>query len=134
MNGNGPDCFGAITSLDHNLIGDPTDCTISLLGNDLIGDPGLGEFTDDGTPGGGHFPLLASSQAIDRASPEACPPTDQLGLARIGICDIGAVEFQTAVLERPTNKDQCKNNGWQTFTNPTFKNQGDCIQFVNTTK
>jgi hypothetical protein len=104
VNGKGPDCFGVITSLDHNLIGDPTDCTISLLGNDLIGDPGLGEFTDDGTPGGGHFPLLASSQAIDRASPEACPPTDQLGLARIGICDIGAVEFQTAVLERPTPK------------------------------
>ncbi len=134
VNCNGPDCFGATTSLDHNLIGDPTYCTISLLGNDLIGDPGLAEFTDDGTPGGGHFPLLASSQAIDRASPEACPPTDQLGLARIGICDIGAVEFQTAVLERPTNKDQCKNKGWQTFTNPTFKNQGDCIQFVNTTK
>jgi hypothetical protein len=134
IGGKGPDCFGAITSLDHNLIGDPTDCTISLSGNDLTGDPGLGEFTDDGTPGGGHFPLLASSQAIDRASPEACPPTDQLGLARIGICDIGAVEFQTAVLERPTNKDECKNNGWQTFTNPTFKNQGDCIQFVNTGK
>jgi hypothetical protein len=134
MNGEGPDCFGTVTSLDHNLIGDPTDCTISLLGNDLTGDPGLGEFTDDGTPGGGHFPLLASSQAIDRASPEACPPTDQLGLARRGICDIGAVEFQTDVLERPTNKDQCKNNGWQTFTNPTFKNQGDCIQFVNTGK
>jgi hypothetical protein len=32
------------------------------------------------------------------------------------------------------NKDQCKNNGWQTFTNPTFKNQGDCIQFVNAGK
>jgi hypothetical protein len=129
-NGQGPDCFGPITSLDHNLIGDPADCGISLLGNDLIGDPGLGEFTDDGTPGGGHFPLLASSQAIDRASPEACPPTDQLGLPRIGICDIGAVEFQTG----PISKDQCKNNGWQTFTNPTFKNQGDCIQFVNTGK
>jgi hypothetical protein len=99
VNAKGPDCFGAITSLDHNLIGDPTDCTISLLGNDIIGDPGLGEFTDDGTPGGGHFPLLASSQAIDSARPEACPPTDQLGLARIGICDIGAVEFQTAGLE-----------------------------------
>jgi hypothetical protein len=134
MNGEGPDCAGTITSLDHNLIGDPTGCTISLLGNDLTGDPGLGEFTDDGTPGGGHFPLLASSQAIDRASPEACPPTDQLGLPRVGICDTGAVEFQTVVLERPTNKDQCKNNGWQTFTNPTFKNQGDCIQFVNTGK
>jgi hypothetical protein len=101
VDGEGPDCFGPITSLDHNLIGDPTDCTISLLPNDLTGDPGLGEFTDDGTPGGGHFPLLTGSRAIDSANPEACPETDQLDLARIGICDRGAVEFQgpTAVLE-----------------------------------
>ena len=35
----------------------------------------------------------------------------------------------------PTNKDQCKNGGWATFTSPrTFKNEGDCIQFVNTGK
>jgi hypothetical protein len=34
----------------------------------------------------------------------------------------------------PTSKDQCKNGGWQTFTNPSFKNQGDCIQFVNSGK
>lgn len=35
----------------------------------------------------------------------------------------------------PTDKDQCKNGGWQTFNFPhTFKNQGDCIQFVNTGK
>ncbi len=35
----------------------------------------------------------------------------------------------------PTNKDQCKNGGWQRFDSPrTFKNQGDCIQFVNTGK
>jgi hypothetical protein len=33
----------------------------------------------------------------------------------------------------PTNKEQCKNGGWMTFTTPRrFKNQGDCIQFVNT--
>ena len=31
----------------------------------------------------------------------------------------------------PTDKDQCKNGGWQTFTNPAFKNQGQCIKFVN---
>ena len=31
----------------------------------------------------------------------------------------------------PTNKDQCKDGGWQTFTNPSFKNQGQCIKFVN---
>ncbi len=34
----------------------------------------------------------------------------------------------------PTDKDQCKNGGWQQFNSPTFKNQGDCIQFVNTGK
>ncbi len=35
----------------------------------------------------------------------------------------------------PTNKDQCKNNGWKRFDTPrTFKNQGDCIQYVNTGK
>ncbi len=27
----------------------------------------------------------------------------------------------------PTNKDECKNNGWKTFTNPSFKNQGECV-------
>ena len=35
---------------------------------------------------------------------------------------------------RPTSADDCKNGGWATYTNPTFKNQGDCIQFVNTAK
>lgn len=35
----------------------------------------------------------------------------------------------------PTNKDQCKDDGWKNFTFPrTFKNQGDCIQYVNTGK
>jgi hypothetical protein len=31
----------------------------------------------------------------------------------------------------PTDKDQCKNGGWATFTNPTFKNQGDCVSYTN---
>lgn len=31
----------------------------------------------------------------------------------------------------PTSKDQCKNNGWKTFTNPTFKNQGQCVSYVS---
>jgi hypothetical protein len=35
----------------------------------------------------------------------------------------------------PTSKEQCKQGGWRSFTVPrTFKNQGDCIQFVNTGK
>jgi uncharacterized delta-60 repeat protein len=35
----------------------------------------------------------------------------------------------------PTNKEECKRGGWRTFNIPRdFKNQGDCIQFVNTGK
>jgi len=39
------------------------------------------------------------------------------------------------VLSHPTNKDQCKNNGWQTLAdvnNRAFKNQGDCVSYVAT--
>jgi hypothetical protein len=34
----------------------------------------------------------------------------------------------------PTNKDQCKKDGWRAFHNGTarFKNQGDCVSFVAT--
>jgi hypothetical protein len=35
---------------------------------------------------------------------------------------------------KPTSKDQCKNGGYTRFNDPTFKNQGDCIQYVNTGK
>lgn len=30
----------------------------------------------------------------------------------------------------PTDKNQCKKGGWKTFSNPTFKNQGDCVSYV----
>jgi hypothetical protein len=29
-----------------------------------------------------------------------------------------------------TSKEQCKNGGWKTFTNPSFKNQGQCVSYV----
>jgi hypothetical protein len=32
----------------------------------------------------------------------------------------------------PTTKDQCKDGGWTTFNNPSFKNQGDCVSYVAT--
>ena len=34
----------------------------------------------------------------------------------------------------PSAVEQCKNGGWRSFNNPAFKNQGDCIQYVNTGK
>ena len=97
--GSGPDCVtqwaspGQATSHGHNLIGDPTGCNITWATGDLTGDPGLGAFTDDGTPGQGYLPLLPTSRAIDAGDPAACPATDQLGQLRVTPCDIGAVEF-----------------------------------------
>ena len=98
--GTGPDCItssgtspGQATSQGHNLIGDPTGCNITWATGDLTGDPGLGAFTDDGTPGQGYLPLLPTSRAIDAGDPATCPATDQLGQLRVTPCDMGAVEF-----------------------------------------
>jgi hypothetical protein len=66
----------------------------------------LAGFTDNGTPGNGHFPLLASSQAIDSGNDDVCLPTNQLGNPRIdgdgdgdAICDIGAYEYVPPYIE-----------------------------------
>ena len=44
-------------------------------------------------------------------------------MARIGTSD--------PTVGPPTSKDQCKKDGWKTFNNPSFKNQGDCVSFNN---
>ncbi len=31
----------------------------------------------------------------------------------------------------PISKDECKKGGWRTFTDPTFRNQGQCVSWVN---
>jgi hypothetical protein len=32
------------------------------------------------------------------------------------------------------NANQCKKGGWKTFTNPSFKNQGQCVKHMNALK
>jgi hypothetical protein len=32
---------------------------------------------------------------------------------------------------RPTSKSQCKKGGWRQFSNPSFRNQGQCVKYVN---
>jgi hypothetical protein len=70
-------------------------------------------------PGGTGEPIIDPDNAVNftpfRATLSSCAPVTQIG--------------------PPTNKDQCKNDGWKLFNTPrTFKNQGDCIQYVNTGK
>lgn len=97
----GPNCFGTITSLGYNIVGDLGGCTFRRGPNDSVGDPDLGDFVASTTPGGGHFPLQPGSPAIDRGLSPTCGAVDQLneprrdGNATGGTqCDRGAVEFQ----------------------------------------
>ena len=101
QSGFSPDCRGTITSLGNNLVGDPSGCDINLQPSDLTGDPGLGSLVgggEDDLPGRAYYPVLAGSPIIERGNPNACLQSDQLGNLRVGICDIGAVEFQGKML------------------------------------
>jgi len=68
--------------------------------------------------------------------PDVCDVDSTPG-ADVDVDEDGIIDSSTCdtVIGPPTRKDQCKNGGWMNFNSPRrFKNQGDCIQFVNTGK
>lgn len=40
----------------------------------------------------------------------------------------------TAPVTQPTSSDQCKKDGYKSFSNPTYKNQGQCVSAVKSNK
>jgi hypothetical protein len=44
--------------------------------------------------------------------------------------DATTFDFEPALT--PSTKDECKSDGWMTFNAPAFKNQGDCVSYVQT--
>jgi hypothetical protein len=38
--------------------------------------------------------------------------------------------FVLAKVLYPTNIEQCKNGGYLSFSNPSFRNQGECVSYV----
>lgn len=88
----GNDCYGAITSLGHNLDSDGS-CSLTGPGDLPNTDPLLGPLQDNG---GATFTqaLLIGSPAMDSGDNDTCPDADQRGVARpkgLG-CDRGAYE------------------------------------------
>jgi hypothetical protein len=88
----GSDCSGSMASLGHNLDSDGT-CGLSSPGDLTNTEPLLGQLTNNGGATLTHA-LLPGSPAIDAGDPNACPATDQRGIARPSgtACDIGAFE------------------------------------------
>lgn len=43
--------------------------------------------------------------------------------------EVAISDFEQATLP-PTNKNQCKNDGWMTFNNPAFNNKKECEKYV----
>jgi len=53
----------------------------------------------------------------------------------LGGFGIGGRDLVVVPLGGPTSKEECKKGGWETFDFPRiFRNQGDCVQFVETGK
>ena len=68
--------------------------------------------------------------------PTACPLTFTTPQDQVLSGDLVVTDSQPPA-GLPTSKDQCKDGGWQNVKRADgsgFKNQGDCIQYVNTGK
>lgn len=100
--GTDSDCTGELISQGFNLVGSDFACLgLEAPLSDSFGtranplDPGLAARGNNGGPTE-TYALQASSPAIDRANPEACPATDQRSVTRPQQenCDIGAFELE----------------------------------------
>ncbi len=129
---------GGVIIVSYSLVEDGGCGVVNGVDGNLTGDPLLGPLQDNGGPTLTHA-LLTGSIAIDAGN--SALTTDQRGFARpVDLLnypnaaggngsDIGAFELQQGLL----NKDDCKNRGWMNYAFPrVFRNQGDCIKFVNT--
>ncbi len=93
----------------------------------------LAEDTDQVEVNGTNMTLSAAKELYGEATiTEAAVVVDNVNdaagrqVAVIDNIDANGVQynFEPAVI---TNKDQCKNGGWEDSTDPVFKNQGDCV-------
>jgi hypothetical protein len=57
-------------------------------------------------------------------------PTDDAGQPNVRLTRNFIIDAPVVLVGPPTDKNECKNDGWKTFNNPTFKNQGDCVSYV----
>ncbi len=91
----GNNCFGSITDQGGNLQFPGNSCGATIPVVDPLLD--LAGLQNNGGPTQ-TVALQVGSQAIDQIALANCPPTDQRGVARKNLCDIGAYEFNPIVV------------------------------------
>jgi YVTN family beta-propeller protein len=80
--------------------------------------------------------VYVANQGSDNVSVIATATNTVVATVQVGNSPIALGQFIGPVsIGPPIDKEECKDNGWRAFNTPRrFKNQGDCIQFVNTGK
>jgi hypothetical protein len=57
-------------------------------------------------------------------------PVEDSGEANIRKTIEFYVDEPVVLVGPPTDKNECKKGGWEDFNAPTFKNQGQCVSYV----
>ncbi len=86
---------GTVQTLGNNL-SDDASCSIFGASDRSSVEAGIDTVLADNGGLTWTHALQAGSAAINAGSPATCSPIDQRGVARVGTCDIGAVEFTGA--------------------------------------
>jgi hypothetical protein len=120
------------TVFGHFHLGGPVTC-LAVNGNtatisfpsqmDFPGDTITVEVVDD-QPDTWAF---ADSTETEGRAPTDCSPLS--GAPEVQRGPLSSGDFTVVDAQAPTTKDQCKNGGWHNY--PRFKNQGQCVAFVN---
>jgi hypothetical protein len=72
-------------------------------------------------PAGSSYAAGSGFQSVDSGA--TWPPLNAFGSMDLA--------FKTYVARVPTGAAECKRGGWKAFTSPPFKNQGQCVAYVN---
>jgi hypothetical protein len=114
----GPDCGDAFVS-KLNAVGSTLLYSTYLGGNS--GDLGYGIAVD----------LTGNAYIAGITGSPDFPTTDDAVQRTYGGGDSDAFVSKFGVCTQPKVKSDCKNGGWRNFCEPSFKNQGQCVAFVN---
>jgi YVTN family beta-propeller protein len=114
--------FAYVTNPGNNNVSVISTATNTVIGSVPVGSLPSGVAV---TPSGAF--AYVTNESTNDVSVIATASNTVVDTVSVGNRPIGIAFTRLAA---PTDKDQCKNGGYRSFTNPSFKNQGECVSFV----